>query len=880
MAISDIHIHPWKANSFSLENGINNRLYSFLYLADDLLEIAVKLKLNVIAIAGDILHTPTVTPEELYIAEKFVEKLTSNDNIKLIVISGNHDLKYKGDSPEAHNSVLPPILSNKKNYYYVDRPQIIDIDGVTFHLAPWTLNTFKDYEKCDVFMGHGAVVGCKDINEYEFKSGFVKDDLFSNYKLSIIGDIHRPHLHEDGEGNYVVQPGNTVCNTYSDSPEAGCWVIELGKKPMFIPNSKFTNSDKYYTYISVNSEEEEVDSNSRPNTFYKIRGKSKKDKSIYTGKSESTSDILELYNAIAEKDKPETLSVFEGLYKETQSSNTRVPLGISLNKLTVSNFQSISNLELDFKNINELLIVGQNGSGKSSVFSSLFFALTGNMDRNVDLNDLIKKGESELKVELEISNSSGTYQIIRTRNIKNVSSLDFIKDNLSLRSNSIKDTQNKIYDVLGCIEEDIFTFCYFSASNYTSFSSLKNGQKYEIISRLAQLNKIDSIRDVVTNKVKEAKQSVSNLKFYKEKLEKDIFDNENKVNYINSLSEEEIDNIDDLNRERKVISDSIENLLVKKSEYEGDVQKQSSITIQLSNIEKELKRYKKEFSDLSGSIKSLSSNICPECSQHYSSPDVDKKISTMKLRQKQVLDIATVDKQKSDKLKSEVKAVDFIDFSEISKLTRRRELIDKKIIELNNKPNNKLLLASYTQMLEENNIKLVEAVSQYNDSESKYNVLNSIKSILDKNGELTTSLLQSSINRINLTLKELLKDSPYSVTVIYDGSITMMCKVNGIVLNYESLSSGEKKVVELALIVAFNNVYNEVFNLERGLIGNIFLDEIFTFLDPENLNLCKQILESLQSSCILITHEEELKNLFPRKILVEKVNNSSVYHFQ
>ena len=89
---------------------------------------------------------------------------------------------------------------------------------------------------------------------------------------------------------------------------------------------------------------------------------------------------------------------------------------IYFKKLRWKNLLSTGNqfTELDLYNVDPTLIVGKNGSGKSSLLDALTFALYGKPFRNINkpqlLNTITKK---ELLVEIEFSVGKNEYLIRR-----------------------------------------------------------------------------------------------------------------------------------------------------------------------------------------------------------------------------------------------------------------------------------------------------------------------------------------------------------------------------------------------------------------------------------------------------------------------------------
>ena len=159
LSCSDIHISDFLAHSTRLENGFNNRLFSFTYLAQDILEVAEQNNVDVVIIAGDLCHSSKITPEELEVTDRFLKTITSNKDISVIIIPGNHDLSTKTEFSPEHRCIFSPVLRSRDNYFPIYSPTILNIKGTTFHIAPWSLVTFNEFTPCDVFVGHGSVVG-------------------------------------------------------------------------------------------------------------------------------------------------------------------------------------------------------------------------------------------------------------------------------------------------------------------------------------------------------------------------------------------------------------------------------------------------------------------------------------------------------------------------------------------------------------------------------------------------------------------------------------------------------------------------------------------------------------------------------------------------
>jgi len=89
---------------------------------------------------------------------------------------------------------------------------------------------------------------------------------------------------------------------------------------------------------------------------------------------------------------------------------------MKIEKIVLENFKIHKNLEIDFDG-NRNLIIGENGTGKSTIFHAIIFSLFGREAlpwvgvRRIE--SLIRHLSSSAKVLLEISDGNKKYKIVR-----------------------------------------------------------------------------------------------------------------------------------------------------------------------------------------------------------------------------------------------------------------------------------------------------------------------------------------------------------------------------------------------------------------------------------------------------------------------------------
>lgn len=383
--IGDVHIRNFATFGELDKNGISNRLKLFNYLADDILAYAKKHKVSCILQTGDLCDSSRMSSAELLVARHFLEKLSSISSIDVVLIHGNHDVNLKSDSLVEHNSILSSIVPHRKNIQYVDTEELVTVKGINIHCFPWTLSNEPTYRDADIFMGHGAIAGMKT-DTWTFTKGFKQDDLYSHYPLSLCGDIHHKYLFsgyspEGGSIRYAIQSGTIHQNSFGDGLECGFWVIdydettkEVTSEPIFINNKELPHTEHYYEWQTV----EELPKErilTRPCRLAPQKNKLLKE-------IQQTAEIISLQQRFKEFTLKNNMDdylvpLFDEMHGKATIEESLVPTGVVLQSVKAKNFLSIGELDYSFPQMEDTLIVGQNGAGKAQPLYSKIKTPTG-----------------------------------------------------------------------------------------------------------------------------------------------------------------------------------------------------------------------------------------------------------------------------------------------------------------------------------------------------------------------------------------------------------------------------------------------------------------------------------------------------------------------
>ena len=882
--MSDIHIHSYQQFATFDQHGSSSRLKLYLNLAQDIASIAIKENVDSIIIAGDIVHSAVIDSHVAWVTEKFLGILAAT-NLPIVMTLGQHDCSAKLDSTDYQeiHSVIAPLVADKDNIYLGYQTTTFEINGWTYLVSPWSPNTLKDFQPADIFVGHGSVVGCRDVTGHEYTTGFPKNALWDNFLLSVIGDIHSHQVHQR-ENRLIVQPGALHSNKVGDGCNNGIVIIDLTKDGVtshkFIPNREFDNCDLYYDFVR-NYTTGNYPYKVRKNTIFDALPEEVVTEKLGESVKPKTLNLIELFQSVAtDKGLEHLVPLFEGLYQNTKAMNlAKVPSGATLQNVKAVNFLSIKQFNLPFEEWGELLITGSNGVGKSSGIDCVFFALTGKNTKKLTLDELKYYGTESFGVSVTLKIGENIVEVQRGRN-GSTSFMNLVINGANYKSDTVVNTQKYLYEMLGVTEKELMLFSYFSTFEYESFADMSAKPQYEIIAKLAQTEQLDALRDASSANTKEVSKEVDGLKFYLDRLNSDL---NTKTDLLASLEALATEEPVDVSVYQKAIEDSSAKLFElnnKKAAIDTLVSEHASTEKVRSLLFNEIANYKNEVTELISKKSKLADGKCYTCGQSYDSKEELAKIASRMAELGKTVPPKVVELEeltrKTKELKEKVAAIAEQKMAIATEISKCKESMQKSnsmitratkmASEMGKIDNIRESIVEIERSIDEHSIKLLGATEVLR----KYRELDGL---LARNGEVVTYLFNNTLETVNAKLKALTHLLDFKVKLVFNGELQI--KVSGFsnnVTNFNNLSGGERKLVEISLIGAFINAYNTIYNLKSGLLGFTFLDETISYVDARNIDKVKTILSRIESNIVLITHESSLKTEFTHSMVVTKTD--------
>ena len=556
------------------------------------------------------------------------------------------------------------------------------------------------------------------------------------------------------------------------------------------------------------------------------------------------------------------------------------------------NFLSTGNQysEINLQGTSTTLIVGVNGSGKSTVLDALTFSLFNKPFRKISKGQLINStNEKDCRVELEFSVGTIKWKVVRG-----------IKPNLFeiWRDDTLLDQSSSANDQQKWLEQNVLKMNYKSftqivvlgSSAFIPFMQLSATNRREVIEDLLDIKIFSSMNNILKDKIRIIKDDARTLELKKESLTDKVEMQEKFMSEIESQGKERIE----VKRKKQDgLSDEICILTMKNEGLEDDVygltEKQKEL-IGAGDKLVELNNYRGKISQKVASVtkehKFFTQNtVCPTCTQ---SIDEEFRINKIDDAQTRAKELQSGFQKLEDAIKTEQERErHFSNLSqEITKLTHGisknntsvaacqrqvRELeseIQTLTSQLENRNTEHDKLEKFKQNLQETYDELVtrkEKIKYYNFT---YDLL--------KDGGVKTKIIKKYLPLINQQVNRYLQMMDFYINFTLDEEFneTIQSPIHED-FSYASFSEGEKQRIDLALLFT----WREVAKFKNSVSTNLMvLDEVFdSSLDAtgteEFLKIIRYVIQD--ANIFVISHKTGMEDKFEDQIRFEKIKGFS-----
>lgn len=599
---------------------------------------------------------------------------------------------------------------------------------------------------------------------------------------------------------------------------------------------------------------------------------------------------------------------------------------IRFNSIRLSNFMSFSDEVVQLDNLGYTLVSGKNetlndsatsnGSGKSSIWEGIVWALTGETIRgNKNVVNLF--GNDGALVILDFNVDDKNFIIQRTKDhSKMKSSLTISIDGKDISGKGIRDSESILKQQLPDLTSSLLSSVIILGQGLPQrFSNNTPSGRKQVLEELSKSDfmiddlkaRIIARKNILSSSLTEIQKSIlsiqtkrdiysSQLKECREKLESfestaELQEELTSLRENYAVIDQQITELEQSITEGKDKAEALrESFYTKQWESSSDAvkintkysDKLSPLSIEIARIESEINTTKKELQRLQSIT-----DICPTCGQKLlgvTKPDITPVQENLRQLNETLKQLTEQQTELETNKSRELKENDAVAVKVLSEIQARREEITKqvkvdeqrlKILTSKRDATNKSLLEiehiistaetekrtiqekiqSLNQDLESLDGKLLYYNNEEENTKNHLSVVNKMETVVKR--DFRGCLLKNVIDFIDSQSKK------YSRIVFDNNLIEFKQEGNNISISfdnkeYESLSGGEQKKLDIIIQLAIRDMLCHLMNFSSNIL---VCDEIFDALD---ITGCQKIIDLVStqledvSSVFIVTHRDNL----------------------
>ena len=567
---------------------------------------------------------------------------------------------------------------------------------------------------------------------------------------------------------------------------------------------------------------------------------------------------------------------------------------ILFKRIAYRNFLSSGNqpTEIKFTDTQTTLIVGANGSGKSTMLDALCFGLFNKAFRKITKGQLVNStNEKECLVEIDFSIGTKEYKI--KRGIKpNIFEI-WIDGILQNQAASSTDQQKQLEDGILKLNYKSFTqIVILGSASFVPFMQLSTANRREVVEDLLDIKIFSAMNAVIKDRIKNTNDKIKEFSLKQSMTEEKV---EMQKEFIESIEKSGKENIEKKKDKITSITTYIDQLTAenvqKVEEVSNTLQPQLDNLLDVSKKLKQLSNLKGKISEKVSSIteqhKFFNNNsVCPTCTQTIEEEFRLNKVSESEIKAKELQQGYNELKeaiQQEEKRENEFNVVSREISSlnneisnnnvKISQLNKQSRDLDQEIQDITNKIKNRNTERKVLKELEQTLDIIQTEKAKSKEDISYFDFAHSLM----KDGGIKGKIIKKYLPLMNQQINKYLQMMDFYINFTLDEEFNE--KIKSPIhedFTYESFSEGEKMRINLSILFT----WREIARMKNSVNTNLLiLDEVFdSSLDFMGTDYFTKIIKYVikDTNIFVISHKtDELIDKFDRIIKFDKVKGFS-----
>lgn len=568
---------------------------------------------------------------------------------------------------------------------------------------------------------------------------------------------------------------------------------------------------------------------------------------------------------------------------------------IKFHSVKYKNFLSTGNVwtTIQLDKSSTTLVVGRNGSGKSSILDAITFGLFGKPFRNINIPQLVN-GINEKNCLVEVQFSIGSKRFKVERGIKPKIFNIFCDDALISQDADNRDYQKLLEQSI--LKMNISAFkqiVVLGSANYVPFMQLPAAERRNVIEELLEIRIYSTMSkiakgysDTIASDIRTVEPSIviaeERYNLEQEYLRKEELQVENRIASIQKI----------LDQERKIYEELDDKIV----SITGELAELSEKTRNHTRLEKILKEMHGAIAKVYSSIERAreektffqTNDHCITCHQEIS-PDhkaemvskLEKKETSIEQRIQKMQEMIDETQNEYEILKENLETISKLErrlYQHRMEKTSKSEYIDRLLDDIRGLSNSNADSNGEKSDKRRSATSLAVIQKEIDALKKRRNELVSLKgyydlcaSLLIKDGGLKTKVIRQYVPMINSLINKYLKAFNLPINFILDETFKETINARfkeG--YSYESFSEGEKSRIDLSLMLAWRGIAKAKNSVNTNLL--IFDEILDSSADEEAIEELMNILKGMEgeSNIFVISHRSANYDKFRSMIQFEK----------
>ena len=549
---------------------------------------------------------------------------------------------------------------------------------------------------------------------------------------------------------------------------------------------------------------------------------------------------------------------------------------ILFKELTYKNFLSTGNnpIKIDLNKSRSTLIVGTNGTGKSTILDAISFALFNKPHRNVKRGGLVNSVNGKgCEVTIEFETAGHTWKVLR--GIKPNNFEVYQDGNMIDQQTNVRDYQKFLeQNILKLNHKSFHQIVVLGSSSFIPFMQLKAWDRRDVIEDLLDIGVFSKMKTVLKtrNNIQKdlAKTNRIALNNQKDKIEYQ----KKHITQLESINEDAKQSYDE---EIKDTQEKISSLKSKLDKYPLGLRGTlNSLRKVREGLNTEKGKHTHSMKELVGKAKFFEVNTaCPTCTQEISEDLKTSMLTDVKTQARQTQEDIDLNKTKYDET---IKTLDDVQtqISEMADISSEISTHTDTMTKLVNKQVKEVDVDGPVKELADMTYDLIDIQDNLTEAEDQV-LYNNIAAEMLKDTGIRTKIIREYLPAMNALINKYLQTLEFFVAFHlnenFEESIKSRHRDEFV---YANFSEGEKMRIDLSLLFAWRQIAKMKNSTNTNLL---ILDETFdSSLDDEGTDNLMKILKTLEkgTNTFIISHKPDvLESKMEAKIEFTKNNNFS-----